>query len=267
VNREISGEELRELAAGYALGSLDGEDRARFEALLRAGDRDARRELRQFEETLARVAAERPEAPPPAVKAALLARIAAAPRAAVAGDGARVVPMPSRPRRGIWTAVLAAAMAAGIAAIAVGLAVSTRYERRLEALGQEAVALKAELERQASVLAILRDPATQVVALNGLAPSPTARARIMWHEKAGGILVATGLPPAPEGKAYQLWAIAGQGAPVPAGVFTVDAGGTGSLRVPPLPGVTRVDVFAVTLEPAAGVPAPTGPMFLAGKSA
>jgi hypothetical protein len=158
-------------------------------------------------------------------------------------------------------------MAAGIAAIAVGLAVSTRYERRLEALGQEAAALKAELERQASVLAILRDPATQVVALNGLAPSPTARARMMWHEKAGGILVATGLPPAPEGKAYQLWAIAGQGAPVPAGVFTVDAGGTGSLRVPPLPGVTRVDVFAVTLEPAAGVPAPTGPMFLAGKSA
>ena len=95
-------------------------------------------------------------------------------------------------------------MAAGIAAIAVGLAVSTRYERRLEALGQEAAALKAELERQASVLAILRDPATQVVALNGLAPSPTARARMMWHEKAGGILVATGLPPAPEGKAYQL---------------------------------------------------------------
>jgi anti-sigma-K factor RskA len=266
VSREIGGEELRELAAGYALGSLDGEDRARFEALLRAGDRDARRELRQFEETLTRVAAERPEAPPPSVKAALLARVAAAPREAAA-DGGRVLPMPSRPRRRIWTAVLAGAMAAGIAAIAVGLAVSTRYERRLEALGQEAAALKAELERQASVLVILRDPATQVVALNGLAPSPTAKARMMWHEKAGGILVATGLPPAPEGKAYQLWAIAGQSAPVPAGVFTVDAGGTGSLRVPPLPGVTRVDVFAVTLEPAAGVPAPTGLMFLAGKSA
>ncbi len=262
---EIRGDELRELAAGYALGSLDGEDRARFEALLRAGDREARRELRQFEETLVRAAAERPEAPPPEVKAALLTRIAATPRAA-AGDGARVVPLAPRPRRALWTTVLAGAMAAGIAAIAVGLAVSTRYERRLETLGQEAAALKAELDRQASVLAILRDPATQMVALSGLAPSPTARARMMWHEKAGGILVAAGLPPAPVGKAYQLWAIAGQGAPVPAGVFTVDAGGTGSLRVPPLTGVSRVDVFAVTLEPAAGVPAPTGPMFLAGKS-
>jgi anti-sigma-K factor RskA len=144
--------------------------------------------------------------------------------------------------------------------------VSTSYERRLEALGQEAAVLKAELDRQAAVLAILRDPATQVVALSGLAPSPAARARMMWHDKAGGLLVAAGLPPAPPDKAYQLWAIAGGGAPVPAGVFTVDAGGTGSLRVPPLPGVSRVDVFAVTLEPAAGVPAPTGAMYLAGKA-
>ena len=116
-------------------------------------------------------------------------------------------------------------------------------------------------------LAILRDPATQIVALSGLEPSPTARARMLWHEKAGGLLVAAGLPPAPAGKAYQLWAIAGKDAPVPAGVFKVDPGGTGSLRVAPLAGVGRVDVFAVTLEPEAGVPAPTGPMYLAGKSA
>jgi anti-sigma-K factor RskA len=105
-----------------------------------------------------------------------------------------------------------------------------------------------------------------MVALSGLAPSPAARARMLWHEKAGGIFVAAGLPPAPAGKAYQLWAIAGQGAPVSAGVFAVDARGTGSLRVPPLAGVGRVDVFAVTLEPEGGVAAPTGTMYLAGKS-
>ena len=56
-------------------------------------------------------------------------------------------------------------------------------------------------------------------------------------------------------------------APVSAGVFTVDPKGTGSLRVPPLPGVSRVDVFAVTLEPEGGAPAPTGAMYLAGKAA
>jgi len=38
------------------------------------------------------------------------------------------------------------------------------------------------------------------------------------------------------------------------------------VRVPSLPGVDRVDVFAATLEPAGGLPAPSGAMYLAGKS-
>jgi anti-sigma-K factor RskA len=88
---------------------------------------------------------------------------------------------------------------------------------------------------------------------------------MLWHETAGGLLIAQGLPPAPEGKAYELWAIAGKNAPVPAGVFTVDATGAGSLRVPPIRMEGTVDTFAVTLEPAGGVAAPTGAMCLAGK--
>src|SRR4029453_9527424 len=110
VSPEMSRDELQELAAGYALGSLDAEDRGRFEALLRGGDEAARRALREYEETLVRVAAERPESPPPDVKAALLARIPATPRA---GNGARVMPLTPRPRRSVWTVVLAGAMAAG----------------------------------------------------------------------------------------------------------------------------------------------------------
>ena len=113
--------------------------------------------------------------------------------------------------------------------------------------------------------ALIRDPATPVVTLSGLEPAPGAKARMLWHATAGGLLVAQGLPPAPEGKAYELWAIAGKSAPVPAGVFAVDAKGVGSLRVAPIQAVGAVDTFAVTLEPAAGVPAPTGAMYLAGK--
>jgi anti-sigma-K factor RskA len=156
-------------------------------------------------------------------------------------------------------------MAAGIAAIAVGLVVSAAYDRRLTQLAQEAAVLKQETERQESLVALLRDPATLVVTLSGLVPAPGAKARMMWHATAGGLLVAQGLPPAPEGKAYGLWAIAGKAAPVPAGVFSVDAKGVGSLRVAPLQAGGAVDTFAVTLEPAAGVPAPTGARYLFGK--
>jgi hypothetical protein len=179
-------------------------------------------------------------------------------------------PAPARPpgprRRAIWPAVLGGAIAAGLAAIVVGWSVSATYEKRLDALVRDADRLRAELRTQQAVIGILRDPATQIVALAGLAPAPTARARMMWHEKVGGIFVATGLPATPAGKTYQLWAIAGSNAPVSAGVFTVDASGRGSLAVGPLPGVTAVSAVAVTLEPAGGLPAPSGEMYLLGKS-
>ena len=249
-------DEIGELAAAYALGGLEGEDLTRFEALLEAGDPDAVRALRECGDTLVGLAAAAPEPPPPAVKAALMERIAAAPAAR---------PLPRR-RRALWPVVLSGAMAAGLAAVAVGWSVSSTYEKRLDALARDAEQLRAELRGQQAVIAILRDPATQVVALAGLPPAPAARARMMWHAKAGGVFVATGLPAPPEGKEYQLWAIAGTNAPVSAGVFTVDASGTGSLAVRPLPGVSTVNAFAVTLEPAGGLPAPSGDMYLLGKS-
>ena len=250
-------DEIDELAAAYALGGLEGEERVRFEALLEAGDPDAVRALRDCEDTLVGLAAAAPEPPPPAVKAALMERIAATP--------ASVRTLPRR-SRALWPVVLSGAMAAGLAAVVVGWSVSSTYEKRLDALVQSAERLRAELHSQQAVIAILRDPATQVVVLAGLPPAPGARARMMWHAQAGGVFVATGLPAPPDGKAYQLWAIAGSNAPVSAGVFTVDAAGTGSLAVRPLPGVAAVNAFAVTLEPAGGLPAPSGEMYLLGKS-
>ena len=257
-------DEVAELAAGYTVGALDAEDRARFEALLAAGDAEAIAALRDCESAVTGLAAETTVTPPPAIKAALMARIDAQGGSGEAVERTRLSSVkPDRPRRSMWTLVLSGATAAGIAAIAVGLVVSAAYDRRITQLAHEAAALKHEAERQQSLVALLRDPAAQVVALSGLEPAPGAKATILWHATAGGLLVAQGLPPAPEGKAYELWAIAGAGAPQPAGVFTVDAKGVGSLRVAPIQ--AAVDTFAVTLEPAAGVPAPTGTMYLAGK--
>ena len=256
-------DEIGELAAAYALGALEGGELARFEALLRAQDADALAALRDAESTLVDLAAAAPAPPPPAVKAALMERIAAEPAAGRAP--APVLPLPRR-RRPLWPVILSGAMAAGLAAVVVGWSVSMTYEQRLDALARDADQLKAELRSQQTVLTILRDPATQVVALAGLPPAPTARARMLWHATAGGVFVAAGLPAPPPGKAYQLWAIAGGNAPVSAGVFSVDASGTGSLSVAPLPGVSAVNAFAVTLEPAGGLPAPSGEMYLLGKS-
>ena len=250
-------DEIAELAAGYALGALDSDDRARFDALLGAGDAEATAALRDFEGAVAGLAAETIEAPPPAVKAALMARIDAEGRSREAVERTLASVRPARPRRSDVDLSLSGAMVAGIAAIAVGLVVSSAYDRRLTQLAQETATLKQEAGAPAvggRAAPDAGDPGRR--ALGGLEAAPGAKARMLWHATAGGLLVAQGLPPAPEGKAYELWAIAGKGAPVPAGVFTVDAKGVGSLRVAPIQAAGAVDTFAVTLEPAGGSPRP-----------
>ena len=157
-------------------------------------------------------------------------------------------------------AFAAAALAAGYLSWTL-----TALDGELTERAREVTSLQQEIARQQELLKTLISPDTQVVALDGLAPSPAARGRVWWRREAGGFFVAGGLPAAPAGKTYQLWAIA-RGSPLSAGVFDVDPKGSASLRVKPLPGAEKVEVFAVTLEPAGGLPKPSGPLYLAGKA-
>ncbi|HEY3064280.1 MAG TPA: anti-sigma factor [Methylomirabilota bacterium] len=240
-------EPFEELIAVYAVGALDGEDLVRLRAHLAAGCAHCGAALRDAQDGLARAAA--PVPPPPHVKQALLARMAAGVE-------------PARRRRAWlpWALATAAAVIAGAAF--TGAFVAVRYEARLGQMAREVSAAREQLRREAAALELLRDPATRVVALLGAGPQPAAVGRVIWHDRAGGELFVVNLTPAPRGKAYELWTIAG-GQPRPAALFEVDATGKASARIEPTGG--GVDVFAVTLEPERGVPAPTGPIVLASK--
>src|SRR5437899_2760052 len=160
--------------------------------------------------------------------------------------------------------IVGTAAAAIVAAALTGAFVAGRYEGALGQMARELAATRQRLQREVALYRnaadLLRDPTTQVVTLRGLGPSAGATGRMIWHPAAGGQLVVANLPPAPPGKAYELWTI-GEGAPRPAGVFRVDALGRATHRAEPVAGGVRV--FAVTLEPERGVPAPTGPTVLA----
>ncbi len=128
----------------------------------------------------------------------------------------------------------------------------------------EAASLREALAIEVAFRELVIRPQSRVVSLAGLAPAPQANARVVWHaERREAVLLASGLAPAPAGKAYELWIIA-KAAPVPAGVFQVDPQGRAVFRLPAGLDFAGVKTFAVTLEPEAGVPAPTGPMVLAG---
>ncbi len=85
-----------------------------------------------------------------------------------------------------------------------------------------------------------------------------------WNaDNRAGLFLATGLAREPAEKIYELWALAGN-EPVPAGLFTLDRQGRALLKLAVLPADKTFDKFAVTVEPAGGVPKPTGPMHLLG---
>jgi anti-sigma-K factor RskA len=133
--------------------------------------------------------------------------------------------------------------------------------RELQRIERVVATLQSERDE---TLRLLSAPQVRLVRLSGQAPSPSANAHLLWNPAArAGVLLTSGLPQIPRNRVYELWAIAGN-QPVPAGIFEVDEAGHAFLKLPPLPRTRRVDKFAVTDEPAGGVPKPTGRMHLLG---
>jgi anti-sigma-K factor RskA len=137
-------------------------------------------------------------------------------------------------------------------------------QRERERVERVVATLQGELGELDATLRQLSAPQVRLVRLAGLPPSPGAKANLLWNPAAQvGVLLTAGLRQVPRDRVYELWAFVGK-EPVPAGIFQVDEAGHGFLRLPPLPRAKRYDGFAVTLEPAGGVPKPTGPIHLFG---
>ncbi len=132
---------------------------------------------------------------------------------------------------------------------------------RLQQERAELASLQGRLARQEAIIRVIEDPQSRVVALGGLEPAPQASGKIIWQPvQHTALFYAYRLPPLPSGKIYQLWTITDH--PISGGVFEVDRSGNAALRLTTVPG--QVKTFAVTMEPAGGLPHPSGAIYLAG---
>jgi anti-sigma-K factor RskA len=139
-----------------------------------------------------------------------------------------------------------------------------RLSAQLEETRSQLGETRTELAHARGEAEMLSAPDSHVTVLTGTDVAAGARARLTFNETTGeAVLVAAKLPPPPAGKAYQLWYIA-DGKPLPGSVFTTDPSGRGQLRGRIPPEGRRAALFAVTLEPAGGLPAPSGEMYLKG---
>lgn len=230
--------DVRDLLPAYALDAVDDVERRAVERLL-AADPDARRELDEYRDVVAAFAVE--SAPPPALRDAVLARVAAsAATVPPAGEstGGVVVDLAAarRARRRRWTGLAAAVAAVVAVAVPTTVAVrATQEQSRLEA-------------RADAIERMLADPDATILhgaVAGGGQASVLAAGDDMYFR-------ASDLPDAGDDRDYQLWVVEPDGAVVSAGVLDVQDGSTSRL-VQGEPGVG----MAVTVEPAGGSEQPT----------
>ncbi|MEV8370326.1 anti-sigma factor [Microbacterium sp. NPDC064584] len=240
--------DFAELAAGAALHALSPEDRAVFEAA-REQHPEWERHVSTDAATAALLADQVVEvAPPPDLRAALLAQIAATaqPEAELAPAGATAV----KARR--WGARAWFALAASLALL-VGV-------------GWGAVFVGDMLATPASVVALNQIESAPDAQSETVALADGGEATAHWSESVGKtVLVTDGLPEISDDQTYELWFVR-DGSAIPAGLFASDDGTATAL----LDGaVESGDVIAVTIEPAGGSPTgqPTSDPILAIQTA
>jgi anti-sigma-K factor RskA len=172
------------------------------------------------------------------------------------------------PPRKLWASLasIGAIAAAFICAVLIVWLLALWRENRdmqkeLARVSREMQQVQVQLVYERSVVRLLTSPDAHMAKLSGTNMAPGAHATLAFDKSGHAMLMTNGLPAAPAGMAYQLWFIK-DNKKMPGKVFTPDDAGNGMLE-DQVPDVAReAAVFAVTLEPATGVPAPTGSIYL-----
>ena len=262
-------EKLQELCPVYAAGALDGEELRELEKHLKSGCPICQQQIRECSELMAVIAQTLPSLEPSAgLKSRVMAQIEKD------SPGSSLVEFKTttqisgrkRPSKALTWLPWACALAAGAA---LGLSLWNLSNLKRELAGAQSQLnqqqdqiqqIQNQLEKEKGVTAFLISPEVRVTMLAGTPKSPRAAGKILWNPRERkALFYASNLPSPPSGKTYQLWVIA-QNKPFDAGIFSVDPSGNGFLKIDSLSEADKAQKFAVTLEPAGGVPQPTGEM-------
>jgi anti-sigma-K factor RskA len=277
-------DELKEQAALYVLGALTAADRARFEAHL-ATCSDCAAEAHLFASVPDALGLAVPQvSPSAALRERVLRSVGGLREDRLDSKAVRLETDQSARKqarferegagRAPWMAVAASLMLAagsGLYAWQLRGRIADLEIRLSDAIAQAAdndrqiAQAKVDVADAEARLAVLVAPDVTQVDMTGQPPAPGASGRAYWSRSRGLMFTASDLPVPPAGQAYQLWILAANRPPISnRWMLRPDAAGRAAALfetpadVPPPTGV------AVSLEPDAGVPAPTGALYLVG---
>jgi anti-sigma-K factor RskA len=260
----------------YALGAFEGEEKQAFEAHLGVcADCSRRLSAARGRVAMLSFAAPRVDASPGA-KQKLMARIYAdrVRSEAVGNEALGSARQPYDAARqsipGVGRAgLLGRWWAAALTPVAIALVFATvflwrqneRLDRELAKQGESLASLQKELQESHHAADLLAAHDTVVVPLMPMPGMGKGMGRVTYSAKMGVLMYDGDLAPAPAEKSYQLWLVPVKGDPINAGVFNPKTGQVEHWMMHLPPGVAP-KAFAVTLEPAGGMPYPTGPKVL-----
>jgi anti-sigma-K factor RskA len=249
----------------YALGALEGDEKSAIESHV-ASCAECARKLAEARGRIALLAFSAPPvAPSPGVKEHLMRQLHAT------AEGRSQGRAPVEPERATgffgrgWAMVLVPA-AAFLALAAIFLwTENARLQIELATLRAAAEQQKLQADQAREIMHIAQANDTVVVALKKMPGSPNGDAKISYNAKMGELVYDGWIEPAPADKCYQLWLVPMQGDPINAGVFNPARAKTEMWMVT-VPQGMPAKMFAITLEPAGGMPQPTGPKIFVGPS-
>jgi anti-sigma-K factor RskA len=296
VKHERATEEIRELAALYALGSLTQHEARSFEIHLQEGCDICEAEIQRFARTLAEMGFAAEEVPAPDyLRDLLLARIERE------GKPAAKAPAPSEkdkveiPKEKPFSAaasplfgaqpkrenprILPWILAAALVVLAIIFFFSWKMskdtsDQLLATLSASQTDL-AELQKQIDagkeksadleqIWVIINKPGARIARLIGqTAPSANVGA-ILWDTEHAECLALGSILAAPQGKAYQLWFFSAT-KKIPVGLIRTDAEGRFFMKFPVPKDAAGATAVVITLEPDNGSEIPTAPYSAAGR--
>jgi len=130
-------------------------------------------------------------------------------------------------------------------------------------LNGQIATLQSEVTQRDIMISSLTSTAVRILTLTGRGTTPEARGRIFWDEgQRHWVVYVNNLPPAPAGQTYQLWFLPKGGKPAGIGVFNTGKNSSAEVQIDLPDNLGDLMSAGVSMEPAAGVPQPTGPFAL-----
>jgi anti-sigma-K factor RskA len=252
LKHDRANDEVQELAALFALGSLGEEEARDFKRHLEDGCVVCQGEVAQFQKVAVALSFGAPGViPPENLRDSLMTRIGRRP-AVVA------IPRPSRSIQVGW------ALAACFALVSVASILMWRGAQSEVEILQTRLAVASERASQLDqVAAVLRNPGARVITLKGQPEAPASQGSVYWDVNGRRWVVEAVLPPAPSGKVYQLWFVTPE-EKRSAGLLRTDTEGR-AFNAIQVPGdLGQIQAAAITLEPEGGSAQPTMPIYAVG---